>query len=129
MTTSIFAIRKEYQLSLPKLVARVKMRFFEMNKKGRITTVLMGIIAVSAASYLTAMAALFHMGLRIQGSVHTVERLKQDILYDEIALQQDDANFVVIHKDTLQSMEKISSITYLTLDKVTVLAPASIAGQ
>jgi len=108
---------------------RTREIFLYVNRHGLLSVGLSLAIAAGAAAYLVALMTIFHLGLQMQQTSGEMSRLEQDILKSEIALQQDDANFVSAHKDILDGMEKISSITYVPRERAAAMAPSSYIGQ
>ena len=72
---------------------------------------------------------LFHLGMSLQTASGQIARLQEEILKKEIALQEDDADFMSAHKDIVDSMEKISSITYIPRERAAAMAPSANIGQ
>ena len=108
--------------TIPGLFAGCRRIFSRWNRDGRVSMALGIVIAISAGVYMASMMALFHLGFSMQGTAAIMARLEQDIRKNEILLQRDTADFADAHKDILQTMEKISSITYLTMYEKTAMA-------
>lgn len=128
MTIIALTLQRLISLRVASPLARAQDVFSRINARG-IVTIGCGVVIGSAiAMYLGAMAMLFHRGLQVQDASRVITRLEQDLLTSEIRLQERDAGFMQDHEAILQSMEKISSINYLSLESVAMLNPAGGTG-
>ncbi|MEK7082384.1 MAG: hypothetical protein AAB915_01770 [Patescibacteria group bacterium] len=129
MTTLILAAHKAYSFRVYGYLAGVRETFLAVNRRGFLSVGLCAVIAGSAALYLIALVTLFHLGLQMQTVSGRIARLEEDVLKKEIALQESDADFAAAHKNILDDMEKISSITYIPRERAAALAHPPIIGQ
>ena len=123
MSILALAQQKMIPIRVASPLVRAEEIFSRINKKGIFTIGCGAAIGIAVVSYLVAMVTLFHLGLRVQDSSVVIARLEQDVLKSQITLQQSDAKFAEAHKEILQSMEKISSIVYISLESVAAISP------
>lgn len=129
MTTLILAAQRATPFRVSGYLAGIREAVLTFNRRGFLSAGLCALIAGSIGAYLFALMALFHLGLQMQTASGGIARLQDDILKSEIALQESDAGFATAHKDILDSMEKISSITYLPRERAAAMAHPLDAGQ
>lgn len=129
MTVLILAAQKIIPFRASGCCAAARRTFAVFNRRGFLSMGLCAVIVGSSAAYLFALAALFHAGLEMQAVSRKITRMQEDILKNEIALQESDAGFASAHKDILDGMEKISSVTYIPREYAAALAHPSAIGQ
>lgn len=124
MTAFAIAAQKIIPFHLPPYTGIVRMRFLDMTCRGRLSAGLLAVTVGAGIAYIGSLVMIFHLGLAMQRASTAIGAVQQEILKSEIMLQADDVHFAADHKDILDTMEKISSVTYLPRSGVSALAPA-----
>lgn len=122
MTVLVLAMEKIIPFRASGCLAGARGAFLAFNRRGFLSAGLGAIIAASVIAYLFALMTVFHLGLQTQTASGMIWRLQEDVLKSKIALQESDAYFADAHKDILDAMEKISSITYIPRERAAALA-------
>lgn len=97
--------------------------FCVFNKGGFLSLILLLIILISLISYLAALFLTFDLGFKMQIAEKEFAQLKNAAAILELQIQKEETSFAKDHKDVLESMERISSIKYLTIDNYAVFNP------
>jgi hypothetical protein len=123
MTILVLAQKKILPFSCPINLTRTAERFYDLNQKGFITLTLILLIVFSIISYLAALFLTFDSGFKIQTAEREFTKLKNTAATLELQVQKEETSFAKDHKDILESMERVSSIKYLTVDNFAVSSP------
>ena len=120
MTTLVLA-HKKIKSFLPAIDLTWGDEWFEgINKKGLITYLTIGVMAVSMMAYLASLYIIFDMGFKMRDGSAKLFKLEDNVLSTELKYQSAETQLTT-NKDTLlSSMQEISSITYLTTDSATL---------
>ena len=97
--------------------------FYIFNKGGFLSLTLLLIIVISIISYLAALFLTFGLGFKIQIAEKELTQLKDTTATLELQIQKEETSFAKNHKNILESMERVSSIKYLTIDNFAVFRP------
>jgi len=117
MTTLILAGRKVIPLQLLILPKnRLYDLFLFVNKRGGITLACLGIAIISVICYLVSLYFIFQLGFEIQEKSFGVAKLANNIAESEFTMHERQLDLVHREKDLLKSMEKITTVKYLTPD-------------
>lgn len=120
MTTLALAQKKIMSLPWPVDITRMVGRFYVLNQKGFITAALTLLIIFSIVSYLVVLFLTFDLGFKIQLAEKKFAQLKNAAATLELQIQKEETSFAKDHQDVLESMERVSSIKYLTIDNLAV---------
>ncbi len=88
--------------------------FARINRKSAVTFCLLGIMLLGAFQYLGALYQIFSFGLRLQDENREIGVLDQEVNALDLKIQRAVANFAAEHQEALSSMEKISTVRYIT---------------
>jgi hypothetical protein len=103
-------------LALPNSSSGVRSAF----PRRRFAAAAIGVSFSAAVIYLSAVAAIFNLGFRIQEAEARLEKEKEAVTMLEISLREKDA---VLARDPgafLDNMESISHMRYITSDEVAI---------
>lgn len=114
MTTPVLIQRKILSSTLLARLGQLKIWFGEINRSGIIMTVLVWIIAVLITLYLGSLYITFKTGFIVQEVNNRIVKADEDILNLELRLQEERGRLAHDNQTVLESMERISTIKYLT---------------
>lgn len=114
---------KFYLAKLGQNFKKINEWFCVFNKGGLLSLALLLIIVISLVSYLAALFLTFGLGFKIQVAEREFTKLKDAAAILELQIQKGETSFAKDHKDVLESMERVSSIKYLTIDNFAVSSP------
>ncbi len=123
MTILVLSQKKILPLSFPINFRRAAEWFCVFNKGGFISLILILTIVISIAGYLAVLFLTFDLGFKIQAAEREFVKLKDAAATLELKIQKEETSFIENHKDVLESMERVSSIKYLTIDNFAVSNP------
>lgn len=95
-------------------------RSIAVNRRGAVTFALISVIFLSIAAYLVSMYYFFAVGMALRSRTAMLRDLDDSNVALELRIQAKETAFASDHKDVLESMQKISSIKYLTPANVAV---------
>ncbi len=98
------------------------MRLEELNRYGRVTTVLLLLTGILFITYLGAFYLTLSLGFKIQGGSGRLEESQDRLTALELTLHKKHNNLALDRKDVLESMVDISAIRYLTPAKKSIVA-------
>lgn len=93
----------------------------EKSRGGRVTLWLLGGIIFCVFIYLLALFTTFSLSFQIRENTRRYDELSEHTLRSEILLQQRKSELAENHTLLLQSMERVSSVKYLTPESVASL--------
>lgn len=105
--------------SLPRIFSLV-LSFQTHNRKGLVTLLLVGMIILSGVGYLLLLSRVFDLGFRMQSFSRQMPELTDEAQSFELELQHRQFAFDGAHAGMVGSMERISSVKYLTPHTVSV---------
>lgn len=94
--------------------------FLYANRRGTVTIMLFVALTLGAGLYLGALFQTFQSGFALRKDTVVRERTQDAVAKLELKVQERQASLVSEHEQILASMEKITSITYLTPERVAV---------
>lgn len=118
MTTLVLMHKKIIPLSLRVNMKWTRERFEEINTNGLITTFLFVMIGCVLTAYLGGLFWTLHTGFTLGHDRINLDRLKEEYVQTEVALQRGENALYEEHQFLFESMEKISAITYLTEENI-----------
>ena len=124
MTTLVLIQKKILPFSDPTMLRRSSEWFYDLNKKGLVSLLLLSVILVSVIGYLVALFMAFNLGVKIQTAEEDLAKLKSATTLLEAQVQKEELSFIQDRQDVLEAMEKVSSIKYLRLDNFVFSGPS-----
>lgn len=124
MITPTLVQRKIPSLNLPFDPGMVSFHFNQANRQGVLTLILISLLGVSLAAYLIALFLSFSTGLTLQRDSKILENSVAQVLQQELVLRQRQNTLAESRDNLLRSMEKITSIKYITPTNITALRVA-----
>lgn len=125
MATLILAQKKLF--ALPKIF-RIEQSadcFLKLNEKGVITVATITLMSFFALVYLVTMYITFDTGFRLQAYERSIAQLQNSVASQELKLQELRLELAGNYNKLLPSMEKISSLKYITEDNFTASLPVT----
>lgn len=116
MTTLVLIQKKIFPFARPLFFSKPNEWFYDLNKKGLVSLLLLLIILTSVVGYLVALFTAFNLGIKIQTTEKELAKLSSDATILEVQLQKEELSFIQDRQEILGTMEKVSSIKYLQLD-------------
>ncbi|GEM_PF-6372781 len=95
---------------------KVRETILNANRNGVVSILLLSGLVLGIGSYITFSYLTISTGLAMQERLKEIERMNKTITADEIVIQQKVSGLAESHSDLLQSMEKVSSIRYITTE-------------
>lgn len=123
MTTLILAQKRILSLQLPFLQWDVAEHFSFLNKRGIFTLSIFVLAGILVGIYLVSLYLSFFYGFEIQTGNTAVRSLEKAVLERELILQERIKALAGENYPVLKSMEKVSTIRYLTSENVAVSKP------
>lgn len=114
MTILVLAQKKILYSGLFQRLDAIKTGFREINRRGTLTIILIWLVATLATGYLGALYLTFQTGFFIRESNKFAAEYKEEVLKLELEVQEAERGLASSHKETLESMEKISGIKYVS---------------
>ena len=124
MTTLILIQKKILPFSSPLILRKSIKWFYDLNKKGMASSLLLAIILISAIGYVAALFVVFNLGIKIQTTEKELAKLSSDATLLEAQIQKQESSFIQDRQDVLEAMEQVSSIKYLRLDNFVFSGPS-----
>ena len=95
-----------------------------MNKNGLFTISVLALHAIFAVTYLASLYLSFSYGFEIQKGNTSLRELEKKTLERELIVQEKIQALAGDNHPVLESMEKVSTIRYLTPENVAVSSPS-----
>ena len=124
MTTLILIQKKILPFSSSLTLRKSIKWFYDLNKKGMASFLLLTIILISVISYVAALFVVFNLGIKIQTTEKELAKLSSDATLLEAQIQKQESSFIQDRQDVLETMEQVSSIKYLRLDNFVFSGPS-----
>ena len=124
MTTLILIQKKILPFSSPLILRKSIKWFYDLNKKGMASSLLLAIILISVIGYVAALFVVFNLGIKIQTTEKELAKLSSDATLLEAQIQKQESSFIQDRQDVLETMEQVSSIKYLRLDNFVFSGPS-----
>ena len=119
MTTLAFARQKVLSPSMPRIFSGA-LSFAALNRRGTVTLLLFAMILCSGGVYLLVLTRVFDLGFQMQGISRRLPEMTDEVQNLELDLQRRQFAFDSDHPTIAASMERISSVKYLTPKTVSV---------
>ena len=124
MTTLILIQKKILPFSSPLILRKSIKWFYDLNKKGMASSLLLAIILISVIGYVAALFVVFNLGIKIQTTEKELAKLSSDATLLEAQIQKKESSFIQDRQEVLEAMEQVSSIKYLRLDNFVFSGPS-----
>lgn len=122
MIILVLAQKKILYSGLFQRLDAIKTGVQEINRRGTLTIILIWLVATLATGYLGALYLTFQTGFFIQESNKFAAEYKEKVLKLELEVQEAERGLASGHKETLELMEKISGIKYVSPEVFTASA-------
>lgn len=125
MTAIVLALNRIQRISIRPKPTRLARIFSDANKDGRLSVILAGILGLALLSYVASLFVVFQLGFSIQEAEIQLEGYRRELADTEFRFQQISSQVLLPGaSEVLASMEKVTSVKYITEDESVALHSA-----